>query len=640
MSLPFRRSLDCFFCLAALIAIVTPVLSSSANFPQCEATIRNLSSDTAVWFDANGVRTQNESAIAGTDYATCEEHCGTSPAPFHWRDFSPSFSGWLLPFLALTAQLPFQSDGIWHDLMCLFLTIGSPQLAMYSLALTLLNSRYVKKQLDSLRTLNGDEGQLELLKKSVLQTFRFSQQEPFGLTIPMGAVTSDFVTLTHWWHSACKSLEKSARWFTASLATQSAWAMAAFAFTWVDAFGPRNLGLNVTAFGLAIALCWSWVAVIVLGWFFAGVSSSKIPMTEAIQQANEKHLAASLRLTTYTPPRNGNTALSRRISGDAERSGPLYNYARVFVWSHLAYYTIDTIRQRVNEQRRQHQIHGSPQSWNGQVLTPGTPGALGLQLLPSPSPIPGPTATANTSAQGTPKFQTSQLSVQDIRVQPPSPQPSHIELGNDDDHLDARYLWEITGDVTLWKHDVHVRMGWALACAVVLNVATVGAAFGLDFATPSTGLGCRSGGVLIYWIISYAVMILLIFSAWISDRWSVHEAAVKHQGLLEESGGSKVGYRLLGISAVLLRVLGKALAIANTVWILLHCFFEFTQFYNRCYCLTNRRTSPWLFLDDESIRDIGSTERFWGGFAGTTGVTCTIYIIFMGVWAAKRLPRS
>ncbi|KAG8768291.1 hypothetical protein FRC15_005224 [Serendipita sp. 397] len=179
-------------------------------------------------------------------------------------------------------------------------------------------------------------------------------------------------------------------------------------------------------------------------------------------------------------------------------------------------------------------------------------------------------------------------------------------------------------------------MSWAIGCAIILSVMTVGSSFGLDFATPSVGLGCRSSGVLLYWMVSYIILIVMILSALISDLWSVREAQI-HQYRTQESSLRKVLYGLLGTIAVTLRLFGKLLAFLNSVWIITHCLFEFTQFYDRCYCKTNRGTTFWLWFDDEHIRNLGSTERFWAGFAGATGFTCLFFIVFMGTWTSKRL---
>ncbi|KAG8822078.1 hypothetical protein FRC17_009656 [Serendipita sp. 399] len=342
---------------------LAPAPERSANFTQCRDNILHHSLAYEPYLvNMDRQLTSNDSEVVGSDLGTCKAYCGTSSSSFQWSSFSSQFAGWLLLFLALTAQLPFESKGTWHNFMCLFLTVGSPQLAMYSLALTILNSRYVKKLLDTLPTPKEDEERLQLneLKESIFQAFRFSQQEPFALATYDAASVVDLATLRSWWRSVRHCLARNSRWFTASLATQAAWAIIAFGFTWVDAFGSPKLtpqfGTNVTAFGLAISLCWSWVAVIVLGWFFAGVSFMSFPVIAAIEQADAMQPNAFPRLAKYQrPPNRRNPShyfLLRRITGDAEHNGPIYNYARVLVWSHMVYHVVEIIGQQLGQQNQ------------------------------------------------------------------------------------------------------------------------------------------------------------------------------------------------------------------------------------------------------------------------------------------------
>jgi hypothetical protein len=263
-----------------------------------------------------------------------------------------------------------------------------------------------------------------------------------------------------------------------------------------------------------------------------------------------------------------------------------------------------------------------------------------------------------------------------------------------------------------WKGSVYSRILWASIGAIVLNVSTVGAAFWLDFLNPSVGLGCRSGGLLIYCIMSYIVWIVLAFAAWLSDLWSVHEASIRveRQKLKEEkretqrqsqrgmrgsshSGRMQAGentlsivtgspvnspdndaaypnrsktttkqrpgpnrnptpnsttrsrprrdqHALLGTFAVFFRILGKILAVINFSWIIIHCLFEFTEFYSRCWCTTNRQTSEWLFLDNAGIRNLDNVSERWLGLAFLNGIICALYIGFLGSWTMARLRYS
>jgi hypothetical protein len=222
--------------------------SRKANFTQCKIDIFNHTLEYEPWLiGLDGQRTSNTSEAIGTDYNTCKAYCGTSGSTFHWNNFSTQFTGWLLPFLALTAQLPFESGGTWHNLMSLFISVGAPPLATYSLVLMLLNSRATKRRLDfvfSRLMSNFLEYRpfLEKLNEKIYWTLRMSQQEPFEL----GNLRHP-VPLTiemQWWTAVYDTLSRRKRWFSASLATQAAWAIIAFGFTWVDAFGSEKVSFR------------------------------------------------------------------------------------------------------------------------------------------------------------------------------------------------------------------------------------------------------------------------------------------------------------------------------------------------------------------------------------------------------------
>lgn len=127
--------------------------------------------------------------------------------------------------------------------MSLVLTIASPQLAMYSIGLTILNSRYAKRRLDEVFVIPNDvrigRANLMDLKKRIFKTMRISQQQPFELGDLWQVQRAE--EELQWWRALQERLEQSGRLFTASLATQIALAIVAFAFTWVDAFGSEEV---------------------------------------------------------------------------------------------------------------------------------------------------------------------------------------------------------------------------------------------------------------------------------------------------------------------------------------------------------------------------------------------------------------
>ncbi|PVG00044.1 hypothetical protein CPB86DRAFT_783180 [Serendipita vermifera] len=562
------------------------------------------------------VMTNYVGSVRGADYQTCLQYCGDMSSRFQWSNFSQQFTGWLLPFLALTAQLPFQSDNAWHNIMIIFITVGAPQLSIYSLILTIFNSRHIRRQLDRafaqvrFQPSSPRAYMIQELKTRIFKSFKMSHQQPFEVDDRLG-VPQSIEQEINWWTCLQKTLSDNEAMFRASLAAQMAWAILAFAFTWVDAFGSENIGTNVTAFGLAIAMCWSWVAVTVFGWFFLGVSTTRRPMTEAIQEANESHPNAIPRLlpfqrTPHTPPY---TALRRRIAGDAEHSGPLYNYAKTFVWSHMVENIVDAMKKHVvamdgepegEKQRRQEKTQGPGMSTTTSNATPDN------NKPERPSPFAG--------------GQQSQSAVERV-----------------EGTFVRRYLWSNNGSTSNhWKHSVYKRMAKAALAAIILDFATVGSAFSLDYFTPVEGLGCRSGGVLIYWMTSYAIWFILVLAAILSDHWSAYEATER----LRRNNSKAMIYRHhhgLGVAAVVLRLTGKTLAVLNTVWIITHAIFEFTGFYDRCYCLTNRGTATWIFLNDTEIRGLKHVKQRWLGLAILTGTMCTLYMFYLWTYTTGHL---
>jgi hypothetical protein len=359
----------------------------------------------------------------------------------------------------------------------------------------------------------------------------------------------------------------------------------------------------VTAYGLAIALCWSWVTVIVLGWYFAGVSTSSHPISEAIKQASRLQRDALPRLAQITGPDGLDyVALSRRIAGDLERAGPLYNYAKAFVWTYNVDQLIDRLRLL---------IIGNPPAISASTVT-----AESVTDIEAVSPDGMP---ASTTAGASNNAVMSEASLPEI-------------VPGSEDKSSYRYYQERDPGNRGWRRSVFQRMSWSAISAIVLNLATVGAAFCLDYLTPSIGLGCRSGGILIYWMISYIIWMLMVVSAWISDHWSVCAAPQRKKNSQLPSN-----LYFLGVVAVVLRLIGKGMAIVNSIWIVMNCLFEFTSFYSRCFCATNRGTAPWLWLDDAAIRGMDDVQELWFGLALLTGVVCISYICFIGWWTRSRL---
>ena len=97
-----------------LLLLLFSSFVAAANFTQCLENFRNESNTTIGGVDSRGDPTSPAEAI-GLTYETCTAKCGSGAESFRWREFAQLFSSWLLPWLALISQLPFNSGNYADD---------------------------------------------------------------------------------------------------------------------------------------------------------------------------------------------------------------------------------------------------------------------------------------------------------------------------------------------------------------------------------------------------------------------------------------------------------------------------------------------------------------------------------------------
>lgn len=85
------------------------------------------------------------------------------------------------------------------------------------------------------------------------------------------------------------------------------------------------------------------------------------------------------------------------------------------------------------------------------------------------------------------------------------------------------------------------------------------------------GLGCRSGSTLLYGTLATLVWAMLVFSsilAYHSTRMSLDKRSAHVSRFL----------------SILLRRMGKFIATINAIWLVLTSMFQFSNFFDRCWC--------------------------------------------------------
>jgi len=258
---------------------------------------------------------------------------GCGQKPFQWTVFSQQFSAWLLPWLALLSQLPYGANDKLDNLENMLLTLGSPTLAAYSLALTVLNGRWIAQLFSTYRYPNVKHA-VVILSSLQQSPLRVDTDDVLLASLVMLPQNDEL------WEELVVRLEYMHTW-SISAATSIGWVIIAYAFTIIDYFsrGVQNaLKTDGQPLG-SIGSLWLWLLPIVVGWLQLSPKCDSIRLHQALDRANSIAYVAS---PTSQPFKASN--LSRKRAIDIARSEldearldelstpPIYNYARFLPW--------------------------------------------------------------------------------------------------------------------------------------------------------------------------------------------------------------------------------------------------------------------------------------------------------------------
>lgn len=291
--------------------------------------------------DGNGNRALNVNSATAIRFSLCELECGRSQLPFSWAIFSQQFSAWLLPFLALISQLPFGARHRLDNLTSMFLAVGSPTMAAYSLAITVLNSRWIKHRFDAVRYRNAG------LAVKILPNLQYSPVRVHCTTF----LLSSLIILREndgWWSELNQRIHYKRTWSIAAAAS-IIWVVIAYAFTVILSIG--NLKSQVGSNGQSVGTVWLWLIPVVVGWQQLSPKSDHDHLKEIFDHVNGLAYVAS----PAGVVKASSQGLLRAISIDAffsntlffldeNRSPPIFNYARFLSWSQSAQIICDAFR--------------------------------------------------------------------------------------------------------------------------------------------------------------------------------------------------------------------------------------------------------------------------------------------------------
>ena len=249
------------------------------------------------------------------------------------------------------SQLPFGDEEKVDDFIATLLTLGSPTLAAYSLACTVLNGRWVARFLRSRRRKHRNT-------EHAIHVLNNLQQYPLRLTSD-GQLLGSLVENDKWWGYLGKRLAGSGTW-AISTATSIAWVFIAYIFTVIDSFTDLTGSINEN--GQAVGSVWLWLLPVVVGWLQC---LTKNNLKRDVESANDTYVTTS---TDDSPPEYAISLasdLDDPFLCETGRTNPIYNYIRFFSWIQA----VEIIAMEF-EQRPGHHSEASEASESGTPLLP------------------------------------------------------------------------------------------------------------------------------------------------------------------------------------------------------------------------------------------------------------------------------
>ncbi|ESK87915.1 hypothetical protein Moror_15230 [Moniliophthora roreri MCA 2997] len=561
--------------LLAILANITlaTVVGAATNFNECLNRIKN--NDTLRWdlLNNHGSRLEDPSNATAIPYSICTTQCHSGPEAFSWSTLSEELSAWLLPYLALLSQLPYGTQDKLDNLVAMLLTVGSPTLAAYSVAITVLNGRWVARLFAQHTCRNA---------RKVPRILNSLQQAPIrvnpdhSLLDPLFCLPSN----DQWWDKLAGELDWARTW-SISAATSILWVVVAYIFTNVDYYMAdfKEFRSVKASGGQGIGSLWIWLLPIVIAWLQISPKCDAPRLRKAVNDANaivapvDTGFEEAAQITSRSRPAILLENNRMSLNADEHRTAPIYNYSRFFSWAAA----VETVSASFREHSR---CTNQPQHRLLVVPTSGVSGYV------------------------------------DIAERYSESSPEKL------DYPEPRYAPRLFATGT-WG-----RMALASLLALGLQWGTAGAAILMAVRTPTTGLACRSGSYLMYAVTSTIVWILLLLSGILS-----------HYGTVSSMARGQDKALVTGIAALLRRT-GKTLAACNVVWILVTCIFQFSHFFDRCYCnagvFARGAKNAYVvvkFLED----DVSSMKSAWiGNIVLATGCAA-IFIGFVNTMISSDL---
>jgi hypothetical protein len=557
--------------------------------------------------DQYGRPTENFSDAWGISYEACKDLCPASSNLIDWSAFTNQLGSWPLPFLMLITQLPFQSASIWKNLQELLLAIGSPILIIYSLAVTIFNTRTIKKAFREVEEDNRSLERLDQIKliKSVRRVLIESQSTPFRhFNILKRDLAPRVVNPENWWWwaAAAEELTMMRRGLTFPLVAAIACILFALCILLLELLRSEEVDPNLGT-SLGITSLWLWLVPVTLGWpMVGGTSFPKVipgPEYEKIELQSLESFEGTVKDTALdleprtVPQSYGGVS----VIGAESEPGLFFNYARV--WSHMrtSGRVIKAFRNFTHRQEQKIRTDGK-QPWNDNDWEANL-GGTQEQMLKYITATDRDFLHLPLHSNFSPGVLANCMKAAVIA----------LTLG-----------WATTGGsllITYMYVTIYPISTFANIPRLLLPLLT-------KLRTPPVGIGCSSAGYLIYGVAATVSWLLLVTSAYLSDLYlNPNEAA----------SFLSIDSSMFAAAAVYLRIFGKAVAFVNAVFLLVTSILQFTDLYSSCWCssavMSLGTTNGWVVLFATDSQIVAVSEIPWLIGFSMSGVASTVMLSFI-----------
>lgn len=436
----------------------------------------------------------------------------------------------------------------FHNLASVLLAIGSPALAGYSLAITRLNSRWLSHQFANLKFPN---------KVDLPQAVSALQHIPFKMNVSGPPLPSLIVLHENdkYWESLAEAAKRTRQWSIPTI-MNIVWVLVAFIFTIVGSLIDFDAFIAIPGdAGYPVVAVWAYLLPLVVGWLHVGSQLEAGQLDRALNDANCTAFVAATGPVPAPAVKNAiefSTEYIDHANADEKKTAPIFNYARVFIWSQHAEYIFTLYQYAARNAKEKFPVRP------GEVWTSGKDDRIG-------------------NAEEVVRYCTKEL--EDTDNSNPSSLPftalcirrsSSKTLAPLSDTEATKAEAFVT---PVFATEVFQRIFFAVILAHDLQWGTTGAAILIHIFTPPKGIGCRALTFILYGAAGTLTLWLLLLSS-ILGHWS--RQTDKHP--------RSTAKLLIAYTAALARWLGKFIAIVNGFCILISCCMQFAGAYDNCFC--------------------------------------------------------